>query len=126
MDLICTLLKIESAVVQQLDIGIFSNVEGQFCDHDFGQDEDDFSSLMKAVIQKYTRLKLKNYGKIYTNFIVLSQFFLIIKNPLLIVYYHHASDIVKAGKACCLVVGKSLCLFFIGYSDLWEYFYAWQ
>ena len=63
-------LKIESAVVQQLGHGIFNNEDGHFFDHQTGQEMDHLSSLMRSVIQKYTSLRLKTYGKMYSEFVV--------------------------------------------------------
>ena len=53
-------LKIDSAVIQQLGIGIFNNTEGHFFDHEIGQEIDNLSSLMRAVVRKYIHLRLKH------------------------------------------------------------------
>ena len=63
-------LKIESPVMQQLGNGIFNNVDGHYFDHEIGQEMDHLSSLMRTVVQRYVRLRLKTYGKLYTQMIV--------------------------------------------------------
>ena len=63
-------LKIQTAVLKQLGIGIFRNVDGHFFDHEIGQEQDHLSSLMRKVIQRYVHLRLKMYGKMFTEFTV--------------------------------------------------------
>ena len=63
-------LKIQMSVLHQLGIGIFRNVDGHFFDHKIGQEQDHLSSLMRTIIQKYVSLRLKTYGKKYTEFTV--------------------------------------------------------
>ena len=40
-------LKIQTAVLKQLGIGIFRNVDGHFFDHEIGQEQDHLSSLIE-------------------------------------------------------------------------------
>ena len=63
-------LRIETAVIQQLGNGLFNNADGHYFDHEIGQEIDHLTSLMRTVIQKYVKLRLKTYGKMYTKCIV--------------------------------------------------------
>ena len=63
-------LKIESAVVQQMGNGLFNSVDGHYFDHEIGQEMDHLSSLMRTIVQRYVRLQLNTYGKLYTQMIV--------------------------------------------------------
>ena len=59
-------LKIESAVVQQIGNRVFNNVDGHYFEHEIGQEMDHLSSLLRTVVQRYIKLRLKTYGKMYT------------------------------------------------------------
>ena len=63
-------LKIESAVVQQIGNRVFNNVDGHYFEHEIGQEMDHLSSLLRTVVQRYIKLRLKTYGKMYTMRIV--------------------------------------------------------
>ena len=63
-------LKIESAVVQQMGNALFSSVDGHYFYHEIGQEMDHLSSLMRTIVQRYVRLRLNTYGKLYTQMIV--------------------------------------------------------
>ena len=63
-------LKIGAAVLQQLGVGIFTNANGHFFDHEIGQEQDHLLTLMRKMIQRYVCLRLKTYGKKYTEFTV--------------------------------------------------------
>ena len=63
-------LKIESAVVQQIGNRVFNNVDGHYFEHEIGQEMDHVSSLLRTVVQRYIKLRLKTYGKMYTMRIV--------------------------------------------------------
>ena len=62
-------LKIELAVAEQFGSNIFTNVGDHFYEHQIGQERDHLSSLMRLVIRKYVDLRLKSYGKRYTEMI---------------------------------------------------------
>ena len=63
-------LKIETAVMQELGNGLFNNADGHYFDHEIGQEIDHLSSLMRTVVQKYVKLRLKTYGKMFSEHIV--------------------------------------------------------
>ena len=63
-------LKIETAVIQQLGNGLFNSADGHYFDHEIGQEMDHLSSLMRSVVQKYVKLRLKTYGKMFSEHIV--------------------------------------------------------
>ena len=62
-------LKIETAVVEQFGFNIFNHVDGHFFEHHIGQERDHLTSLMRSVVEMYLDLRLKSYGKRYTEMI---------------------------------------------------------
>ena len=62
-------LKIESALVEQFGPDIFNNVDNHFFDHHIGQERDHLTSLLRLVVKRYLNLRLKTYGKKYTQMI---------------------------------------------------------
>ena len=62
-------LKIESALVEQFGPDIFNNVDNHFFDHHIGQERDHLTSLLRLVVKRYLNLRLKTYGKKYTEMI---------------------------------------------------------
>ena len=62
-------LKIESALVEQFGPDIFNNVDNHFFDHHIGQEREHLTSLLRLVVKRYLNLRLKTYGKKYTEMI---------------------------------------------------------
>ena len=62
-------LKIETVVVEQFALNIFNHVDGHFFEHHIGQERDHLTSLMRSVVEMYLDLRLKSYGKRYTEMI---------------------------------------------------------
>ena len=48
---------------------IFNNVDNHFFDHHIGQERDHLTSLLRLVVKRYLNLRLKIYGKKYTEMI---------------------------------------------------------
>ena len=63
-------LKIETAVAEQLGSTVFHTDNTHYFEHHIGQQRDHLSSLMRLVTRKYLNLRLKTYGKLYTEFVV--------------------------------------------------------
>ena len=61
-------LKIESAVVDQFGHDLFDDTD-HFFEHHIGKERDDLSSLMRMRVKRYVNLRLKTYGKRYTEMI---------------------------------------------------------
>ena len=62
-------VKIESALVEQFGPDIFNNVDNHFFDHHISQERDHLTSLLRLVVKRYLNLRLKTYGKKYTEMI---------------------------------------------------------
>ena len=63
-------LKIETAVADQLGHTVFHADNAHYFEHHIGQQRDHLSSLMRLVTRKCLNLRLKTYGKLYTEFVV--------------------------------------------------------
>ena len=63
-------LKIETAVAEHLGNTVFHADDAHHFEHHIGQKRDHLSSLMRLVTRKYLNLRLKTYGKLYTEFVV--------------------------------------------------------
>ena len=63
-------LKIECAVLAQLGPDIFNNVPGHFFEYRLGIESDYPSSLLRIVARKCINLRLKTYGKKFTEMVV--------------------------------------------------------
>ena len=63
-------LKIQYGVLQQLGPDIFTRSSGHFFDHTIGEKCDHLSSLLKLVTKKYISLRMKTYGKQFTEMVV--------------------------------------------------------
>ena len=62
-------LKIQYAVFKQLGPSVFTDSLSHYFDHTLGAECDHLSSLLKLVTQKYLTLRLKTYGKRFTEMI---------------------------------------------------------
>ena len=62
-------LKIQYAVFKQLGPSVFTDSLSHYFDHTLGAECDHLSSLLKLVTQKYLTLRLKTYGKKFTEMI---------------------------------------------------------
>ena len=62
-------LKIQYAVFKQLGPSVFTDSLSHYFDHILGAECDHLSSLLKLVTQKYLTLRLKTYGKRFTEMI---------------------------------------------------------
>ena len=58
-------LKIQSSILTQIGTDIFNNIRGHYADHITGED-DHLTSLLKLIVVKYVLIRLKSYGKDYT------------------------------------------------------------
>ena len=63
-------LKIQSAVLQQVGIEIFQTHSTHFFEHRIGQEMDHLSSLIQKVSSCYLKMRLKTYGKRYSEMVV--------------------------------------------------------
>ena len=63
-------LKIQYGVLQQLGPDIFTRSSGHFFDHTIGEECDHLSSLLRLVTNKYITLRMKTYGKRFTEMVV--------------------------------------------------------
>ena len=61
-------VKMESAVVEQFGHGLFDDRDHIF-EHHIGQERDHLSSLVRMIVKRYVNLRLKIYGKRYTEMI---------------------------------------------------------
>ena len=63
-------LKIQYAVWEQLGHDIFTDSPAHLFAHSVGVECDHLSSLLKLVIQKYPILRIKTYGKRFSQMVV--------------------------------------------------------
>ena len=63
-------LKIQYGVLQQLGLDIFARSSGHFFDHTIGEECDHLSSLLRLITKKYISLRMKTYGKQFTEMVV--------------------------------------------------------
>ena len=63
-------LKIQYAILKQLGPNIFNSSSTHFFEHTIGEECNHLTSLVKLVTQKYLSLRLKTYGKRYTEMVV--------------------------------------------------------
>ena len=61
-------LKIQSGVLAQIGTDIFNNIGSHYVDHTTGED-DHLTSLLRLIVPKYVSIKLKSYGKDYTQMV---------------------------------------------------------
>ena len=59
-------LKIQSSVAAQLGVNVFDCDPSHFFDHRIGEEIDHLSSLLRKVVSRYLRIRLKTYGKKFT------------------------------------------------------------
>ena len=63
-------LKIQYGVLKHLGPGVFESGRAHFFEHTIGQETDHLSSLLRKVTSSYLSLRLKTYGKKYTEMVV--------------------------------------------------------
>ena len=61
-------LRIQSGVLAQIGTSVFKNIGNHYADHNIGEG-DHLTSLLWLIIKKYTRIRLKSYGKDYTQIV---------------------------------------------------------
>ena len=63
-------LKIQSSILEQIGIGVFNNHTTHFFDHRVGGEMDHFSSLLRKISSRYLNMRLKTFGKRYSEMVV--------------------------------------------------------
>ena len=61
-------LKIQSGILVQIGTDIFSNIGGHYADHTTGEG-DHLTFLLRIIVAKYVSIRLKSYGKDYTQMV---------------------------------------------------------
>ena len=61
-------LKIQSEVLAQVGTNVFKNIGNHYADHHIGEG-DHLTSLLRMIIMKYITIRLKSYGKDYTQIV---------------------------------------------------------
>ena len=61
--------RIESAVLEQLGLDIFATSQDHFFEHALGTESGHLSVLLRLITSKYVSLRLKTYGKRYTEMV---------------------------------------------------------
>ena len=61
--------RIESAVLEQLGLDIFATSQDHFFEHALGTESDHLSALLRLITSKYVSLRLKTYGKRFTEMV---------------------------------------------------------
>ena len=61
-------LKIQNSILAQIGTDIFNNIRGNYADHTTGEG-DHFTSLLRLIVAKYISIRLKSYGKDYTQMV---------------------------------------------------------
>ena len=61
-------LKIQSEVLAQVGTNVFKNIGNHYADHHIGEG-DHLTSLLRMIIMKYITIRLKSYGKDYTQMV---------------------------------------------------------
>ena len=60
--------KIQSSVLAQIGTDVFNNIRGDSADHTT-RDSDHLTSLHRLIVAKYVSIRLKSYGKDYTQMV---------------------------------------------------------
>ena len=63
-------LKIQSAVLDLLGPHVFRDSSEHYFQHSIGTESDHISSLVRLTVKKYLSLRLKSYGKRYTEMVI--------------------------------------------------------
>ena len=63
-------LKIQSSILEQIGIGVFNNHTTHFFDHRVGGEMDHLSSLLRKISSRYLNMRLKTFGKMYSEMVV--------------------------------------------------------
>ena len=61
--------RIEIAVLEQLGLDIFATSQDHFFEHALGTESDHLSMLLRLITSKYVSLRLKTYGKRFTEMV---------------------------------------------------------
>ena len=62
--------KIQSAVLDLLGPNVFSDSSKHYFQHSIGAESDHLSSLVRLTVKKYPSLRLKSYGKRFTEMVI--------------------------------------------------------